>query len=100
MNTEDNNSIAWDLIHDRTLLIHKLIHTIVLVVLLMCITIGGIVGGFIWYLNQYDFTSTETTNTVEANTEGGGDASAIINDEGEVTIYGAGESNSNQKDEK
>lgn len=103
MNTEDQNSLAWEIVHDRNVLVYKLIHTIIAVVLMLCITIGGVVGGFIWYLNQYDFTSTETvnttthTNSIEANTEGGGDASAIINGEGEVIINGESKGNSNSK---
>lgn len=49
------------------------------------------VGIFVWYLDQYDFTSTNITQSAETTAEDGGSAAAIINDEGDVTINGTSE---------
>ena len=91
---EKETSLAWELIQDRNRLTNKLINSIVAIVITMCITFAVIAGAFVWYLNQYDFTSTTETiteNTVEADSSDGGDAHAIINNSGEVNVDGEGE---------
>lgn len=86
MEKEGRNSIAWDIISSQNLLVLRLIKATIIIVISLSLVIMGTVGTFIWYLNQYDFTSTEVYSTVEATTEGGGDASTVINDEGQVNI--------------
>lgn len=49
---EDKNSLAWDLIRDRELLVNRLIKAIVVIVIVMSLLVVGITGAFIWYLNQ------------------------------------------------
>ena len=87
---ERENSIAWDLIKDRSDTLNKLIRALVIVVIVMSVALASVVGAFIWYLNQYDFVSKETT--VEATSEDGG-ATAVLNEDGEVTIDGESKGN-------
>ena len=91
MEKEERNSIAWDIISSQNLLVLRLIRSTIAIVISLSLVIVGIVGTFIWYLNQYDFTSTEVYSTVEATTESGGDASAVLNEEGQVNINGNSE---------
>lgn len=90
--------------------LHKLIATITAIAL--C-AILAVVAGFLWYLNQYDFSATETmTETINNTAEG---VYAIIDSEGnvissdltaeeiqtlikEALINGDGESITNQND--
>lgn len=97
---EDKNSLAWDLIKDRDILVNHLIKAIVVIVIIMSLLVAGIVGTFIWYLNQYDFTSTTETTTIEATTYDNGDATAILNSGSEVLINGESENNCNKENEE
>ena len=97
---EDKNSLAWDLIKDRDILVNRLIKAMVVIVTVMSLLVAGIVGTFIWYLNQYDFTSTTETTTIEATTYDNGDATAILNSEGEVLINGESENNRDEENEE
>ena len=97
---EDKNSLAWDLIKDRDILVNRLIKAMVVIVTVMSLLVAGITGAFIWYLNQYDFTSTTETTTIEATTYDNGDATAILNSEGEVLINGESENNRDEENEE
>lgn len=97
---EDKNSLAWDLIKDRDILVNRLIKAMVVIVTVMSLLVAGIVGAFVWYLNQYDFTSTTETTTIEATTYDNGDATAILNSEGEVLINGESENNRDEENEE
>lgn len=94
---EDKNSLAWDLIQDRNLIIDKLIKALIIVIIISAILVTTITGMFIWYLNQYDFSGTVETSTVEAYSYENGSATAILNDNGEVTLNGEGESIYNEE---
>lgn len=97
---EDRSSLAWDLIKDRDVLVNRLIRAMVVIVTVMSLLVAGITGAFIWYLNQYDFSSTVETTTVEATTYDNGDATAVLNSEGQVTVNGEGENSSNEENEE
>lgn len=97
---EDKNSLAWDLIKDRGVLVNRLIKAMVVIVTVMSLLVAGIAGAFIWYLNQYDFTSTTETTTIEATTYDNGDATAILNSEGKVLINGEGKNSRNKENEE
>ena len=97
---EDKNSLAWDLIKDRDVLVNRLIKAMVVIVTVMSLLVAGITGAFIWYLNQYDFTSATETTTIEATTYDNGDATAILNSEGEVLINGESENNRDEENEE
>lgn len=96
---QEDRGLASEMISELKQFISKLYVLIVVIVLASFVTIGGVVGCFIWYLNQYDFYSTETTTEVESISENGGDAHAVLNDEGQVIINGESESNENNKNE-
>ena len=87
--------------------LHRVIATITAISLCAVLLV---VAGFLWYLNQYDFSATETMTETVTNTAEG--VYAIIDSEGnvissdltaeeiqtlmdEVTVDGNGESNSN-----
>ena len=97
---EDKNSLAWDLIKDRDVLVNRLIKAMVVIVTVMSLLVAGITGAFIWYLNQYDFTSTTETTTIKATTYDNGDATAILNSEGKVLINGESENNRDEENEE
>lgn len=59
--------------------LHKVIATITAVAL--CIVLL-VVAGFLWYLNQYDFSATETVTETVTNTAEG--VYAVIDSEGNV----------------
>lgn len=54
----------------------RTIRRLIAVIIALCVAIVLIVGGFLWYLNQYDFTGS----SVEMSTDGGGDANYIGQD--------------------
>lgn len=93
----EEKSIAFEMLQERNHLVKILLRSIVAMFIAFAITVAAVVGTFIWYLNQYDFSSTTTTETteVEANTDDGGDASAIVNGNGEVIVDGESEGESN-----
>ena len=97
---EGKNSLAWDLIKDRDVLVNRLIKAMVVIVTVMSLLVAGITGAFIWYLNQYDFTSTTETTTIEATTYDNGGATAILNSEGEVLINGESKNNRDEENEE
>lgn len=90
--------------------LHKVIATITAIALCAILLV---VAGFLWYLNQYDFSATETMTETVTNTAEG--IYAIIDSEGnvissdltaeeiqtlmdEVIVDGDGESSSNPND--
>ena len=58
--------------------LHKAIVRIVIAALIVVLCV---IGGFLWYLNQYDFSSTQT---VEQNAEG---VYALIDSEGNTIAW-------------
>ena len=56
----------------------KLIHGLIKVICGCIISVLITIGGFLWYLNQYDFTSTETVTTTATGVY------ALIDSEGNV----------------
>lgn len=50
----------------KDLLIKRLCKTIALIVSISLLAVMGTIGGFLWYLNQYDFTSEQTVSGVYA----------------------------------
>ena len=94
---EDKNSLAWDLIKDRDILVNRLIKAMVVIVTVMSLLVAGIVGAFIWYLNQYDFTSTTEPTTVKTTTY---DTTAILNPKREVLINDESKNNRDEENEE
>lgn len=52
----DQDYFATELLHTLKMQLKGL----VIVVVILIMTCAGIVAGFLWYLNQYDFSSTST----------------------------------------
>lgn len=50
----------------KDLLIKRLCKIIATIVIISLLTVIGTVTGFLWYLNQYDFTSEQTVSGVYA----------------------------------
>ena len=94
---EDKNSLAWDLIKDRDILVNRLIKAMVVIVIIMSLLVAGIVGAFIWHLNQYDFTCATEPTTVKATTY---DTTAILNSKREVLINGESKNNRDEENEE
>lgn len=90
---DNKHSLEWELIEMLQGIIHKLIVTIIIVAMLFSCTVAA----FIWYLNQYDFESTDTQ--ISASTNDSGTAIAILGDnKGKVNLNG--KSCSPSKDEE
>lgn len=88
---DDDKSFALELLEMQGVHTRNLITAIVAVAVAAIVGLATVVGIFVWYLDQYDFTSTNITQSAETTAEDGGSAAAIINDEGEVTINGTSE---------
>lgn len=58
--TEDINNLAMDLLQDYKLNFKRVFALLVIVLILWAATIGG----FVWYLNQYDFVSSIESTAV------------------------------------
>lgn len=58
--TEDINNLATDLLQDYKLNFKRVFALLVIVLILWAATIGG----FVWYLNQYDFVSSIESTAV------------------------------------
>lgn len=58
--TEDINNLAMDLLQDYKLNFKLVFVLLVIVLILWAATIGG----FVWYLNQYDFVSSIESTAV------------------------------------
>lgn len=56
----------------------KLIKSLIILISVCLISIIIVVGFFIWYLNQYDFTSTETVTTTATGVY------ALVDNEGNI----------------
>lgn len=84
---KEEKSLAMELLEELKRQNKRLIVALFVVIALWASTIGG----FIWYLNQYDFSS------YEVNSQDGGNANFIGND-GDINNYG--ESSSNKTDEE
>ena len=50
----------------KDLLVRRLCKVVALIISISLVAISGIVAGFLWYLNQYDFTSEQTVSGVYA----------------------------------
>ena len=81
----------------------KLIHTLIKVICISILTIVAIIAGFLWYLNQYDFTSTETITAsgvyALVDSEGNVIAQDLSPEEIDLILggtYGEGNENGNQ----
>jgi len=57
---EDINSLAMDLLQDYKLNFKRVFALLIIVLILWAATIGG----FVWYLNQYDFVSSIESTAV------------------------------------
>ena len=68
---DNQHSLEWELIVMLKSVINKLIIAIVVISMLF----SGTVAAFIWYINQYDFESSETE--VSASTDVNGTAIAV-----------------------
>ena len=89
---DNQHSLEWELIVMLKSVINKLIIAIVVISMLF----SGTVAAFIWYINQYDFESSETE--VSASTDVNGTAIAVLNDnKGQVEFNG--KSNDPSEDE-
>lgn len=82
----DNNkhSLEWELIEMLKSIINKLI----IAFIVLSLVLGTTIGIFIWYLNQYDYSSEVITTTIEADSDSKGDAYAVLNKEGQVMLNG------------
>ena len=50
----------------KDLLVRRLCKVVALIISISLVAVSGIVAGFLWYLNQYDFTSEQTVSGVYA----------------------------------
>lgn len=72
--------------------IRMLIKVIVTLIVTFVIAVGTIVGGFLWYLNQYDFVSEQTVQGTYAIVDSDGNVIAHdLSPEEIQSIQGAGE---------
>lgn len=69
-------SEEWSLSKELAKSNRRMFIIIVVVVCLWVASLAGTIGGFLWYLNQYDFISEE----VSIDTVGGGNANYIGQD--------------------
>lgn len=91
----EEKSLALELLELQNMHTRRLTVAITAIAIAAMICITSVVGIFVWYINQYDFETTTITQTAETSVEDDGSATAIINDEGEVTINGTSKSNQN-----
>lgn len=90
---KEERSLAWKVIKG-------LMITNIITIFLWLTTIGG----FLWYLYQYDYVSDTTTTTIDGGETGdanyinsGGDVSNIINGKGDLNNYGKDNSTNNEE---
>lgn len=91
---DNQHSLEWELIEMLKGIINKLIVTIIVIVILF----SSAVGAFIWYLNQYDFESSDTL--VSASTDDKGTAIAVLGNENKGQVNLNGKSNDSSEDEE
>lgn len=60
--------------------IHRLSKTLIITIIAALVSVLLVIAGFLWYLNQYDFSAT-TTETITNTAEG---VYAIVDSEGNV----------------
>ena len=94
MHEDENKSLAWELTRDQSATVRLIMKVLAVVVITFGISISVVVGSFLHYLSLYDFESTtyEQSHTVEAVSDDGGNANAIVNGDGEVLINGDSDS--------
>ena len=94
MHEDENKSLAWELTRDQSATVRLITKVLAVVVITFGISISVVVGSFLHYLSLYDFESTtyEQSHTVEAISDDGGNANAIVNGDGEVLINGDSDS--------
>lgn len=78
---DDDKSFALELLEMQGVHTRNLITAIVAVAVAAIVGLATVVGIFVWYLDQYDFTSTNITQSAETTAEDSGSAAAIIDDE-------------------
>ena len=64
--------------------IHRLNRTLAVTISMAMVAVLLVVAGFLWYLNQYDFSATETMTETITNTNTAEGVYAIIDSEGNV----------------
>lgn len=91
---DENKSLAWELTKDQSSTVRLMMKVLAVTVISFSIAMSVIVGSFLYYLSLYDFESTtyENSHTVEAISDNGGNANAIVNQQGEVLINGDSDS--------
>lgn len=86
---DNQHSLEWELIVMLKSVINKLIVAIIVISMLF----SGTVAAFIWYINQYDFESSETQ--ISASTDSNGTAIAVLNsNKGQVNFSGKSDDSS------
>ena len=86
---DNQHSLEWELIIMLKSIINKLIVAIIVISMLF----SGTVAAFIWYINQYDFESSETQ--ISASTDSNGTSIAVLNsNKGQVNFSGKGDDSS------
>lgn len=80
---DNQHSLEWELI----IMLKSVINKLIIAIIVISILFSGTVAAFIWYINQYDFESSETQ--ISASTDINGTAIAVLNDnEGQVKFNG------------
>lgn len=90
-NEQEYKSLAMELLEELKRQNKRLVAALFTVLVMWLLTIGG----FVWYLNQYDFVSYQ----YDINSSDGGNANYIGND-GDINNYGASESEQTEKKEE
>lgn len=86
---KEEKSLAMELLEELKRQNKRLVVALFVVIALWAATIGG----FVWYLNQYDFVS------YDVNSQDGGNANFIGND-GDINNYGESSSDKTDKEER
>lgn len=86
---DNQHSLEWELI----IMLKSVINKLIVAIIVMAMLFSGTVAAFIWYINQYDFESSETQ--ISASTDSNGTAIAVLNDnKGQVNFSGKGDDSS------
>ena len=80
----NEHSLEWELV----LMLKSIIHKLIIALIVFSLVFGTMVGVFVWYLNQYDYSSETVTTVIEADSDSKGDAYAVLNREGQVMLNG------------
>lgn len=93
MHEEESKSLAWEITKEQSGVTRLALKVLVTSVIVFGVTISVVVGCFLHYLGLYDYSTVtyEQTSTLEAISEDGGDANAIMYGNGEVLANGDSE---------